>query len=228
MRIKYSLVIPCFNEEQSLKELILEIAQAVPGNDIEFILVNNGSTDGSGKVFDKISHASIIPITLIENVGYGGGIKVGLSAAKGEFLGWIHADLQYSIIQVVNELKKVPSDAKYIKGKRQGRNLFQNYISLNMSIFESLLFQRLIYDINAQPTIFSRDFYETLKNLPDDFSIDLCSYVLAKKNNLKIFRFKVNFIKRSYGKSTWNSGLISLIKMSVRTMKYSIHLRRSF
>ena len=229
MNIKYSLVIPCFNEEESLEQLLPQLISLVNkhNNDLEFLLVNNGSTDRTKELFDKVSSKNIVLINLDENVGYGGGIKAGLFKSKGELVGWIHADLQYSVFEVIEELQKLPRNAEYIKGKRRGRTLFQNFISFNMSIFESLMFRRLLYDINAQPTLFLRTFLANLDDIPNDFSIDLYSYVLAKKFELNVKRFGVNFIKRSYGKSSWNFGLMSLIKMSLRTIKYSILLRKS-
>jgi hypothetical protein len=90
------------------------------------------------------------------------------------------------------------------------------------------MFRHLIYDINAQPTLFRKDFLTQLNDIPDDFSIDLYSYVLAKKNKLNIERFKVNFVNRSYDHSSWNFGIDSLIKMSLRTIKYSVLLRKTF
>lgn len=229
MNIKYSLVIPCFNEDKSLKILLPQLVSVVErkNNDVEFILVNNGSTDRTFELFNKLTSNNITLINLDENIGYGGGIKAGLFKSKGDFIGWIHADLQYSIFEVIAELHKLPEKSEYIKGKRRGRTLFQNFISLNMSIFETLMFKSLVYDINAQPTLFRRNFLAQLKDMPNDFSIDLYSYVMAKKSKINIARFKVNFIKRSYGKSSWNSGLISLIRMSLRTIKYSISLRKS-
>jgi len=225
--MKISLVIPCFNEEQSLKVLIPQLIELVDSHSIEFILVDNGSSDGTAKLFKQISNSNIITKTLNKNRGYGGGIKAGLSLARGEFIGWMHADLQYSIFEIVEELSKLRSDAEYIKGKRVKRKIFQNFISFNMSIFESVIFGTILYDINAQPTLFYSNFLNKLDYLPDDFSIDLHSFVIAKKSKLKITRFKVNFINRSYGKSTWNSGFNSVVKMSLRTLKYSILLRKN-
>ena len=229
MNIKYSLVIPCFNEQKSLEVLLPQLVIVIERvkNDVEFILVNNGSTDRTIEILSRLSSKNITIVSLDKNVGYGGGIKAGLLKCKGDFIGWIHADLQYSIFEVIAELGKIDSKTEYIKGKRRGRTLFQNFISLNMSIFETLMFKSLVYDINAQPTLFRRNFLVNLTEMPNDFSIDLYSYVMAKRFNLHISRFRVNFVKRSYGKSNWNSGLISLIKMSLRTVRYSIYLRRN-
>lgn len=226
MTTRFTLVIPCFNEEKSLMQLIPELIDIVSKKDIDFILVDNGSSDDTYKLLTLIANPKITVINIASNAGYGGGIKAGLNCAQGEYIGWIHADLQYSMNEVVEDLFKIPSNADYIKGRRLGRTLFQNLISLHMSLFETFIFRYILYDINAQPTVFRRIFVNELHNLPEDFSIDLYSYVLAKKFKLNIVRFDVNFLKRSYGKSSWNFGFNSLIKMSLQTIKYSISLKK--
>jgi glycosyltransferase involved in cell wall biosynthesis len=226
MTIKFSIVIPCFNEAPSIPTLIEHISNLNKNNNIEFILVNNGSTDSTKKIFKLDDTKGIVKINLPENVGYGGGIKAGIKLAKGEFIGWMHADLQYSLFDSLEFLNHAGTDKKYIKGRRKGRNLFQIFISANMSLFETLLFGHILYDINAQPTIFHKDMLPDMVAAPNDFSIDLYSYVIAKKRRYKIARYKVNFKNRVFGKSTWNFGLKSILVMSLRTIKYSISLRR--
>ena len=94
-----------------------------------------------------------------------------------------------------------------------------------MSIFETILLRRILYDVNAQPTIFPKDFYEKWVNPPTDFSLDLYSYYFAIKNKYKIDRIKVNFLKRIYGESKWNYNFFSRIRFISRTVNYSIKLR---
>ena len=85
MNIKFSLVIPCFNEERSLNVLIPQLVNIVTKNNIEFILVNNGSTDGTSELFNKISIDNISLINLDKNAGYGGGIiRVSFLAAHSK------------------------------------------------------------------------------------------------------------------------------------------------
>ena len=88
------------------------------------------------------------------------------------------------------------------------------------------MFKRILYDINAQPTLLHRSLYEIMIDLPNDFSIDLYSYVIAKKEDVEIYRINVNFLKRTYGQSSWNSGFKSILKMSTHTIQYSMKLRK--
>jgi len=227
MKIKYSIIIPCFNEAPSIPILIAQISNLNIGDNMEFILVNNGSIDSTKEIFNIDNTKGIIKINLPENAGYGGGIKAGIKLAHGEYIGWMHADLQYSLIDSLKFLNQVGANIKYIKGRRKGRTLFQNLISTSMSLFETLLFQHVLYDINAQPTIFHKDMLSDMLAAPNDYSIDLYSYVIAKKRKFRVARYNVTFKNREYGISTWNSGFKSILIMSVRTIKYSLSLRRT-
>lgn len=226
MTPRFSIIIPCYNEAFNLPELISQLELLVKKKDIEFILVNNGSTDNSLDILTKILTPNIYVVNLEKNNGYGGGIKAGLEQAKGEFIGWIHADLQYSVVDSLSNLDNLCNGVKFLKGQRYGRTFFQSAVSMAMSIYESLLFGKCLYEINAQPTIFHKELLNFLKNAPNDFSIDLYVYLLALRHNYTFKRIRVNFIKRQYGKSSWNSGIKSVVSMSMKTMQFSIKLRR--
>jgi glycosyltransferase involved in cell wall biosynthesis len=226
MNVKFSIIIPCYNEELNIPELLSQIEVLAENSSFEFILVNNGSNDSTLALLRRNIRPYLLIIDLPKNVGYGGGIKAGIDLARGEFIGWIHADLQYSLVDSLRMTEIFSSDIKFLKGRRKGRNLFQLFISANMSFFESLLFRKILYDINAQPTIFHRSLLNDMNEIPNDFSIDLYTYLMAKKAGITVKRFQVDFIERKAGKSSWNSGLWSIIRMSVRTIKYSFILWR--
>tara|TARA_B100000575_G_C22685701_1_gene416428 strand:+ start:56 stop:313 length:258 start_codon:yes stop_codon:yes gene_type:complete len=84
-----------------------------------------------------------------------------------------------------------------------------------------------MWDINAQPTIFSRQFFQNWKNPPNDFSLDLYAYYQAKRNKLKIIRFPVKFGERAFGISHWNFSLKSKWNFVKRTIIYSINLKKN-
>ena len=95
-----------------------------------------------------------------------------------------------------------------------------------MSIFETVFMGKFLYDVNAQPNIFSKQFFSTWKNPPKDFSLDLYSLYLAKKRKQKITRFDVLFPERIHGESTWNTGLGAKWKFIKRTIGFSLELKR--
>jgi polyisoprenyl-phosphate glycosyltransferase len=232
--IKYSLIIPCFNESGNIQALV-RACKSINLSSLEFIYVNNGSTDST---LDELnleskSHLNSNVISSSSNLGYGGGIKLGLSKAKGEFIGWTHADLQTNprdLIQIINWIEAQSSleSDYFFKGRRKGRGLADRLFTTGMSIFESLLFSCFMEDINAQPTFFPAQlFIKYADRAPDDFSLDLFFYVMAKKESYILKRFPVNFLRRSFGSSSWNTGFKSRLVFIRRTISFSIKLKKS-
>ena len=231
--MKLSIVMPCYNEEKNIPLILDKFNKVIKRDDIEVILVNNGSTDNSDQVLSelvpKYNFARVLKV--IVNQGYGFGIVSGLKEAKGEFIGYTHADLQTDPLDVLKALEIIEkqNDTKncYIKGKRKGRPFFEQFFTIGMSIFESLYLGKFLWDINAQPNIFHKSFFEKIKDkCPKDFSLDLFLLYSAKKYNLKIIRFDVKFPPRIYGQSSWNTGLVAKWKFIKRTIDFSIKLKR--
>jgi hypothetical protein len=113
-----------------------------------------------------------------------------------------------------------------VKGNRKGRPILDNIFTVGMSLFETLLLQRLMWDINAQPTIFHKSFFHTWSNPPKNFSLDLFAYFMAKNSKIEVQRFPVRFSKRLYGVSNWNMNLTGKYKFIKRTLSYSFSLKR--
>ena len=91
-RIKVSVLVPIYNVEKYLPKCLDSLcAQTL--KDIEFICINDGSTDDSGNILQayakKDSRFKIINKT---NSGYGDSMNVGLNEAKGEFIGIVESD----------------------------------------------------------------------------------------------------------------------------------------
>lgn len=229
---RFSLIIPCYNEEKNLAPLVERCRAVFDGTLVEVILVDNGSTDGTARRLDELlgERTHIRFVRVKENQGYGFGILSGLREARGEFLGWTHADLQTDpgdFLQAVEIFEAAPAaDRTFVKGRRRGRPLSDEVFSVGMGLFESALLGEALLDINAQPTAFHRSFFETWRAPPHDFSLDLFAYYAAKTNGLTVRRFDVKFGERLHGVSHWNVDWKSKKKFILRTVDYSLRLKR--
>lgn len=230
---KLSIIVPCYNEEKNIP-LILERFESVLKdlNTIEVVLVNNGSTDSSEEIFEQLcpKYPFIKRTRVMVNQGYGYGILQGLNVATGEYLGWTHADMQTDpndVVRAYQNLEKnnFPEDV-FIKGNRQGRSWFDEFFTLGMSGFETLYLKEKLWDINAQPNIFHRSFFELWNKPPHDFSLDLYVLYMAKKMELKVIRFPVLFSQRQHGISSWNTGMKAKYKFIKRTIQFSCSLKK--
>jgi len=230
-RFKISIVIPCYNEELSLKKLVNNCLEHIK-NDVEIILVDNGSTD---KTYNSLLSfnlpSNIVPVRVEENLGYGNGILYGLNLAKGEVISWTHADLQTDVSDVLKGYKKFENELIskkcMVKGERKKRNLLDFLFTFAMGIYSSIILNKWMYDINAQPKIFHRSFLNEFDNPPLDFSLDLFLMHFFKRKKIKIKTFSVFFNKRKYGEAKGGGTFKGKMKLIKRTLSYIRTLKQN-
>lgn len=231
-----SVVLPCYNEKDNLEALFMRLdALADLDNNIEIILVDNGSTDGSDKMFEqelsKRNAATFRVVKVEKNIGYGFGILSGLRAAKGNVLSVTHADRQTDPLDVL-EAYSIYTNANdpnlLVKGFRKNRKISEAVFSYGMGVLASLVLGTRLTEINAQPKLFSKQFFNQYeKQAPHDFSLDLYFLYQAKKHG-QIIDFPVYFAKRVAGEAKGGSGSSFKTKWKLikRSFNYIFELRK--
>lgn len=87
-----SVIIPVYNVEKYIEECICSIVEQT-FNDIEIIVVDDGSTDNSSEIVDKLSTSDLrIKVVHQKNMGLPGARNTGLEIATGEYVGFIDSD----------------------------------------------------------------------------------------------------------------------------------------
>lgn len=232
--MKLSIVVPCYDEAENIPLILKRFSEVISRDDIEVVLVDNGSTDNSPQIIKELLPNYLFARTIrVEvNQGYGFGIVQGLKTCKGDFIGWTHADMQTDpadLLKALDIIEKKGNDKQlYVKGNRKGRPIFDQFFTSGMSLFETLYMGVKLYDINAQPNVFSREFFDSWQYPPKDFALDLYVLYMAQKAKLAIERFDVVFPKRIHGESHWNNGSIrAKWKFIKRTLDFSMKLKKS-
>jgi glycosyltransferase involved in cell wall biosynthesis len=231
-----SVVLPCYNEKDNLQSLF-ERLDAVAGanSNLEIILVNNGSTDDSALVFTDLLRSrdqSVFKVVTVDkNIGYGYGILTGLRAAKGDVLSVTHADRQTDPLDVLKALEiynRQPDKYLLVKGFRKNRKISEAVFSYGMGLLASLALRTRLTEINAQPKLFSKAFFDEIeKNAPLDFSLDLYFLYHARKKG-SIVHFPVFFEKRVAGEAKGGSGSSMKVRWKLirRSFNYIFELRK--
>ena len=231
-----SIILPCYNEKDNLVALFDRLdVLASAKSDIEIILVNNGSTDGSEIVFERElnkRNRNIFKVHLVEkNIGYGFGILSGLRSANGDVLSVTHADRQTDPMDVLKALElyeKGNDEMLLVKGFRRNRKLSEAVFSYGMGLLASFALGTRLTEINAQPKLFSKKFFDRFeKDAPHDFSLDLYFLFNAKKYG-SIMDFPVFFAKRVAGEAKGGSGssFKTRWKLIKRSFNYIFELRQ--
>ena len=87
-KIKLSVIVPCYNEEKNIQLILEKFSKVIKTEDIEVVLVNNGSSDNSEKILNELipnyTFAKVVKVDV--NQGYGFGIVSGLNEANGNFM----------------------------------------------------------------------------------------------------------------------------------------------
>ena len=229
--MKLSIVIPCYNESDSIKLLINKL-QSIINKDIEVIIVDNGSNDETSITIENIKLPENIKVLkLEENLGYGNGIIQGLKITLGEIVSWTHADLQTDPNDVIKGYQKhqhaLIKKQCIVKGRRKNQAFFEKIITWGMSIYCSFQLSKILIDINAQPKIFHRSFLDLLNSAPLDFSFDLYMLNSFKTQKIKIETIPVYFKKRLYGEPKGGgSNLRGKFKIIIKTINYVKRLKK--
>ena len=105
-----SVVIPFYNEEESLKQLYKQIIETLSTfeNDFELIFIDDGSTDSSNTIVGSLRghNPKVRLITFRRNQGKSAALAVGFKAATGKYVVTLDADLQDDPSEIHNLIQK--------------------------------------------------------------------------------------------------------------------------
>ncbi len=128
-----SLIIPCYNEEKNVRKFFDETKSAFEnsGDMIQFVFVNDGSTDNTEnelkKLFDDEKESNISVISFSRNFGKEAAILAGLNNSCGEYTCIIDADLQQKpetarqMLEIIKQNSSVDCVCAYQKERRENK-----------------------------------------------------------------------------------------------------------
>ncbi|MEM7000819.1 MAG: glycosyltransferase family 2 protein [Pseudomonadota bacterium] len=203
----FSVVVPCFNEQESIAETIDQLTSTLADTQVyEIVVVDDGSADASGAILKELaattSHLRVI--THAENRGYGAALKTGIQNARAELIAITDADGTYPN-ERLPELIDAMADADMVVGARIGENV--RYSTLRafpkwfMRHWVSWISRQRVPDFNSGMRVFRRDlavaFY---RMLPDTFSFTTTITLLMLTNYYRVKFVPIDYAPR-VGKS---------------------------
>lgn len=203
-----TIIIPAYNEAESLKAFLPELLSFVQQNNLQLIVVNDGSTDATLDVLKESAAATGFKFLAHKvNRGYGGAIKSGVRHAETKYVITIDADGQHNLNDVLKLYEKVQeSDADMIVGSRMAHKDASVYRGIGKSLirrFAKLLLPIHINDINSGMKIYNTEMAQRYIRLcPDHMAYsDIIAMVFISKRHL-VLEEPINIKPRTAGEST--------------------------
>jgi len=203
MNSRTSIIIPAYNEENGIINVISEIELLMNENSInhEIIVVDDGSTD---KTVEKVSSTNARLIEHQQNRGYGAALKTGIKASVYDLVAIIDADGTYPVkylIELINNSKSYDM----VVGARTGKNvnipLIRKPAKWALNKLANFLTNYKIPDLNSGLRLFKKNsLLKFLHLLPDGFSFTTTITIAMLTNNFNVKYIPIDYKKR-VGKS---------------------------
>lgn len=233
--IRFSIVIPCFNEEASILETLHEINELIADRtDCEVIVVNDGSTDSTADKLEsaRTDNPNLTILSQPGNRGYGASLKAGIEKAAGELIAITDADGSYPN-EKLKEMFAIMEESEYamVVGARTGDDVVYSRLrSIPKYFFRkycSWIANYDIPDINSGLRVFRRSIYLQYVNIiPDGFSFTTTVTLAFLTNRHKVMYLPVGYRDRA-GKSKIRPvrDTLMFMQLIVRTGMYFAPLK---
>jgi glycosyltransferase involved in cell wall biosynthesis len=205
--MKYSIVVPLYNEELSLKILVEKLTRvfAKDWRETQLIFVNDGSTDSSLKILQNLQKkcANLQIISFRVNQGKSGCLNAGFQAAQGDVVVTLDADLQDEPTEIPKLLKKLSGGFDMVSSWKRNRKDPKNRLILTR-IFNntvSFLTKIDIHDFNSGLKAYRR---EVVKEISVYGELHRFIPVLAVQKGFRVAEVPVTHNERLYGTSKYN------------------------
>jgi len=224
-RLDLSAVVPVYNEEKSVKDVVneLENVLSILGVTFEIIVVDDASTDRSPEILDRLE--GITCIRHPKNIGYGGALKTGIKNAKGDIIVITDADSSYPN-EMIPELIKQMGEYNMVVGARDKNDpnipFIRKPIKWFLGKLANYLSETEIPDLNSGLRAFRRD--EALnffKILPSGFSFTTTITLAMHCNGYSVKYIPIEYHER-HGKSKISpiKDTLNFFQLIFRTIMY--------
>src|SRR3954469_4728855 len=211
-----SVIVPVYNERNTVNEILRRMRRVELPIDLEVIVVDDGSSDGTDRVLAALEDSTVRVLTHRTNQGKGAAVRTGLKAARGDLILIQDADLEYDpsdwnrLLQpALNGRAKVVYGSRYI-GEREAVSLRRWMADRGLSALASVLYNTAISDMQTCFKLVDRDVLDSISLSSEHF--DLEPEITAKllRSGHRIYEVPVSFSGRRQSegrKYAWRDGM---------------------
>jgi glycosyltransferase involved in cell wall biosynthesis len=214
-----SVVVPSYNEERTIAEVIRRVAD-VPFR-TEIVVVDDGSTDSTAAILLRLQGEIPQLRTLAQplNRGKGAAVRVGIAATRGDIVVIQDADLEYDptdlprlLAPLLQGVADVVYGTRLRGGEPQRAHLFWHYAGNRfLSLLTNVLFNTTISDMEVGYKAFRGELIRGIRLVSDDFGFEpeVTAKVL-KIPGVRLYEVPISYYGRTFAegkKITWRDGI---------------------
>ena len=232
--MKISIVIPCYNEKNTIEEIV-EAVRSAPIENKEIIIVDDCSGDGTRAVLEeKISQMIDRIIYHPVNRGKGAALRSGFAAATGDIILVQDADLEYNPEDypvLLGPLMSGKADAVFgsrFMGGRPHRVLFFWHMAGNkfLTLLSNMFTNLNLTDMETGYKAFKAPLIKSIQIEEDRFGVEPEIIAKLARSGCRIYEVGISYSGRTYAegkKVSWKDGVRAIYAI----LKYNLGRRRS-
>jgi glycosyltransferase involved in cell wall biosynthesis len=221
-----SIVFPMYNERDNIETAVLEALRVGPliTQDLEIVVVDDASTDGSGALLDRLAgeHPQVFPIHHPVNRKLGGALKTGFGAASKEWILYMDSDLPICMDDALAALP-LTKDADVVIGWRKSRaeSRWRTFLSWVYNRLVRLVFGLQVRDVNFAFKLFRRSLYERARLTSEGSFIDAELLLEIRRQKATIAEIGMNYYPRVAGESKL-AGFDIILRIVFEMFRYRV------